>query len=149
MTDVWGQIILSSGILSCALLDTQQHSWPLPTRYQQPSPLGYDKCLQTFLKVPWEAKLPLVENHCDEGKGDGKKNGYDSKVTACRDVGSLVSSSEDEVLGSVAPGHPKCTILIPPTHPGLITVTWARAMNQKQPHSPPPPFLSDLVGLSL
>ena len=44
--------------------------------------------------------MPLVGNHCDEGKGDGKKNGYDSKVTACRDVGFLVSSSEDEALGS-------------------------------------------------
>ena len=44
--------------------------------------------------------MPLVGNHRGEGKGDGKKNGYDSKVTACRDVGFLVSSSEDEALGS-------------------------------------------------
>ena len=93
--------------------------------------------------------MPLVGNHCDEGKGDGKKNGYDSKVTACRDLGSLVSSGEDEALGSAPPGHQQCGVLVPPTHPGLITMTWARAVNQKQPHSPPPPFLSVLVSLSL
>ena len=81
--------------------------------------------------------------------GDGRKNGYDSKVIACGDLGSLVSSSEDEAPGSAAPGNQEHRVLVPPTHAGLITVTWARAMNQKQPHSLPPPFLSILVGLSL
>lgn len=59
------------GGLACTLEDVGWKSRCLPTRCQQCLSSGYDnqKCLEVLSDVPWETKLPKVENYWAGGKG--------------------------------------------------------------------------------
>lgn len=64
-TDMWGQIIYCYVGCACALKDTWQHLWPLPTACgQQPPPACDSQKCPDIAQCPLGVRSPQTESHC-------------------------------------------------------------------------------------